>query len=156
MDYIRGLAARSGTEFTWSPQLRNLAERDWVPFSFTTNMAENAHIKGRWVFLLGFEFSRVQTSRKGFKNIFKGIFGHQEAWCMNSSWVTTLTVIRHLGKFSLFISFVNFRATSLVSISYIFPPAVVLRTLFLILNICYELTILVWILQQSYRYGNVH
>ena len=42
----------------------------------------------------------------------------------------------------LFISFVNFRATSLVSISY-FPPTVVLRTLFLILNICYELTILV-------------
>ena len=35
----------------------------------------------------------------------------------------------------LFISFVNFRTTSLVSISYIFPPTVVLRTLFLILNI---------------------
>ena len=31
--------------------------------------------------------------------------------------------------------------TSLVSISYIFPPTVVLRTIFLILNICYELTI---------------
>ena len=28
----------------------------------------------------------------------------------------------------LFISLVNFRATSLVSISYIFPPTVVLRT----------------------------
>ena len=41
----------------------------------------------------------------------------------------------------LYISFVNFRATSLVSTSYIFPPTVVLRTLFLILNICYELTI---------------
>ena len=43
----------------------------------------------------------------------------------------------------LFISFVNFRATSLVSISNIFQPTVVLRTLFLILNICYEITILV-------------
>ena len=43
----------------------------------------------------------------------------------------------------LFIRLVNFRATSLVSISYIFPSTVVLRTLFLILNICYELTILV-------------
>ena len=53
----------------------------------------------------------------------------------------------------IYISFVNFRATSLVSISYIFPPTVVLRTLFLILNICYELTILVWVLQQSR--GNV-
>ena len=37
-------------------------------------------------------------------------------------------------QFQLFKSFVNFRATSLVSISYIFPPTVVLRTLFLILN----------------------
>ena len=45
----------------------------------------------------------------------------------------------------LFISFVNFRAISrsACSISYIFPPTVVFRTLFLILNICYELTILV-------------
>ena len=54
----------------------------------------------------------------------------------------------------LFISFVNFRATSLVFISYIFPPTVVLRTLFLILNTCYELTILVRVMQQSY--GNDH
>ena len=47
-----------------------------------------------------------------------------------------------------FISFVNLRVNSPVSmpISYLFPPTVVtvvLRTLFLILNICYELTILV-------------
>ena len=32
-----GLAARSGTEFIWSPQLRNLAEWDWVPLSFNIN-----------------------------------------------------------------------------------------------------------------------
>ena len=48
----------------------------------------------------------------------------------------------------LLISFVNFRATSLVHFT------VVLRTLFLILNICYKLTIFVRVLQQSY--GNVH
>ena len=34
-----GLAARSGTEFTWSPQLRNLAEWDWVP-----NFLDNKHL----------------------------------------------------------------------------------------------------------------
>ena len=45
-----GLAARSGTGFTWSPQLRNLAEWDWVPFSFKPNMAENADMEVRWVF----------------------------------------------------------------------------------------------------------
>ena len=92
--------------------------------------------------VLSFPASKHQE--KVFENIFNGIFGHQEACCMNSSWVTKLSVIRHLGKFSRqFISFVNFRATSLVSISYIFPPTVVLKTLFFILNICYELTILV-------------
>ena len=42
-----GLAARSGTEFTWSPQLTNLAEWDWVPFPVKTNMAENADMEGR-------------------------------------------------------------------------------------------------------------
>ena len=30
MTFVLGLAATSGTEFTWSPQLRNLAEWDWV------------------------------------------------------------------------------------------------------------------------------
>ena len=48
--------------------------------------------------VLSFPASKHQE--KVFKNIFNGIFGHQEAWCMNSSWVTTLSVIRHLGKFS--------------------------------------------------------
>ena len=48
--------------------------------------------------VLSFPASKHQE--KVFKNIFNGIFGHQEAWCMNSSWVTTLIVIRHLGKFS--------------------------------------------------------
>ena len=43
----------------------------------------------------------------------------------------------------LFRSFVNFRATSLLHLLYIFSPTVVLRTLSLILNICYGLIILV-------------
>ena len=47
----------------------------------------------------GTEF-KVENQEKVFENIFNGIFGHQEACCMNSSWVTTLSVIRHLGKFS--------------------------------------------------------
>ena len=48
--------------------------------------------------VLSFPASKHQE--KVFKNILNGIFGHQEAWCMNSSWVTTLSMIRHLGKFS--------------------------------------------------------
>ena len=102
-------------------------------------------------FLLGFEFFRVQTPRKDFKIIFNGIFGHQEASCMNGSWVITLIVTDSASRqVQLFLSFVNFRATSLlVSISYIFSTYsawLVLRTLFLILNICYKRTILVWFL----------
>ena len=46
--------------------------------------------------VLSFPASKQQE--KVFKNIFNGIFGHQEAWCLNSSF--TLIVIRHLGKFS--------------------------------------------------------
>ena len=45
-------------------------------------------------------FPASKHHEKVFENIFNGIFGHQEACCMNSSWVTTLSVIRHLGKFS--------------------------------------------------------
>ena len=57
--------------------------------------------------VLSFPASKHQE--KVFEKIFNGIFGHQEACCMNSSWVTTLSVIRHLLKFSRqFISFVNF------------------------------------------------
>ena len=48
----------------------------------------------------------------------------------------------------LFISFVNFRATSLLHLSC-FSTYRGIKTLFLILNICYEHTILVWFLQQS-------
>ena len=51
-------------------------------------------------FLLGFKFSRGQISRKVSMNFFNGPFGHQEAWCMNSSWLTSLIVNRDLGKFS--------------------------------------------------------
>ena len=42
-------------------------------------MAENLDMEGRNEFLLSFKFSRVQTSRKGFHELFNGIFGHQEA-----------------------------------------------------------------------------
>ena len=42
-----GLGARSGTEFTWSPQLRNLPSETEYQFFFKTNMAENADMEGR-------------------------------------------------------------------------------------------------------------
>ena len=77
-------------------------------------------------FLLSFKFSRVQISRKGFYDLFNGPFGHQKAWCMNSSWVTSLIVIRDLGKFSYFQASWIFERPS-CSISYIFPLTVVLR-----------------------------
>ena len=143
-----GLAARPRTE------LRNLAEWDWLPFSFKTNMAENADMEGRWVFAGFWVFPCPKSSKKGFQEHFIWNF-----------WTSGRVMCEQLiGDYTyrdsasrevqLFTSFVNFQATSLVSITYIFQPTAVLRTLFLILNICYELTILVWILQQSY--GNVH
>ena len=62
---------------------------------------------------------------------------------MKSSWVTSLIVIRDLGKFSYFlISFVNFRASILLHFLY-FSTYSGIKTLFLILDICYEHNILV-------------
>ena len=62
---------------------------------------------------------------------------------------------RDLGsrQVQLFLSFVNFRATILLHLLYFFTYSDI-KTLFLILNICYEHNILVWVLQQSYV--NVH
>ena len=95
-----GLAARSETEFIWSPQLRNLAEWDWVPLFLQKKYGGEC---GRWKmmsFCSVLRFTASQYQEKVFMNFFHGIFGHQESWCMNSSWVTSLNVIRHLGKFS--------------------------------------------------------
>ena len=48
--------------------------------------------------VLGFPASKHQE--KVFMNFFNRIFGHQEVWCLNSSWLTSLIVFRRLGKFS--------------------------------------------------------
>ena len=91
--------------------------------------------------VLSFPASKHQE--KVFKNIFKWNFW-TSGGVMYEQFMDDYTQRDSASRqVQLFISFVNFRATSLVSISYIFPPTVVLRTLFLILNTCYELTILV-------------
>ena len=148
-----GLAARSGTEFTWSPQLRKFGR---------VRMSKNFPWKQIWrrmqtwkndECLLGFKFSRVQISRKGFYELFKWTFWtsgsvmYQQfmgdfTYCDSGSW-----------EVQLFLSFVNFRATILLHLLY-FSTYSGIKTLFLILNICYEHNILVWVLQQSYV--NVH
>ena len=96
-------------------------------------------------FLLGFTFYGVQTSRKGFHELFSGNF-----WTSGGvMYDQFMSDFAHRDsapwQAQLFISFVNFRATSLraaCSISYIFfSPTVVLRTLCAILDICYELII---------------
>ena len=97
-----GLAVRSGTDFTWSPQLRNVDEWDWVPI-FLQNKYGGECRHGRptsFCSVLSFPVSKHQE--KFFMNFFNGIFGHQVAWCLNSLWVTSLIVIQRLGKFSYF------------------------------------------------------
>ena len=95
-----GLAARSGTEFTWSPQLRNLAEWDWVPIFLQHKYGGECGHGKMMSFSSVLRFTASKHQEKVFMNFFHEMFGHQEAWCMNSSWVTSLIVIRHLGKFS--------------------------------------------------------
>ena len=115
--YPGGLAARSGTEFPWSPQLRNSAEWDWVQI-FLENKFGGECRHGRMTsFCSVLSFPAYKYQEKVSMNFFNGPLGHQEAWCMNSSWVTSLIVIRDLGKFSFF-SFVNFRAIILLHLIF--------------------------------------
>ena len=86
-------------------------------------------------------FPASKHQEKVFMNFFNGIFGHREAWCINSSWVTSLFVIRHLGKFSLiFISSVNFTSDQPAPSLIFFQLQPGIKTLFFVLNICYEHT----------------
>ena len=99
-------------------------------------------------FLLGFKFSDVQTGRKGFHALFKS-----NLWTSGG-----LMYQQFMGDFTyrdlvsrqvqLFFSFVNFGANSLIHLLY-FSTYSSIKTLFLILNICYEHTLLVQVLQQS-------
>ena len=151
-----GLAARSEIKFTWSPQLRNLAEWDWVPIFHQNKYGEEC---GHWKMM---KFGRFYVLRHpNIKKRFSGTFlmkfldiRRRDVWTVHewlrSSWFGTLasSVIYKLREFSS-----DQPQGSLLHLLYIFSPTVVLRTLCLILNICYEL-IIVWVLQQSY--GNVH
>ena len=121
-----GLAARSGTDFTWSPQLRNLAKWERVPTSLQDKYG-GEYIHGRKMsFCSVLSFPTFKHQEKVFMNFFNRICGHEEAWCMNSSWVTSIIVIWHRGKFSYFLASWIFERTA-CSISYIFPLTVVLR-----------------------------
>ena len=97
-----GLTARSGTEFTWSPQLRNSAEWDWVQI-FLENKYGGECRHGRTMsFCSVLSFPAYKYQEKVSMNFFNGPFGHQKAWSMNSSWLTSLLVIRDLRKFSYY------------------------------------------------------
>ena len=95
------LAARSGTELTWSsPQLRNLSEWDWVQIFLQNNYGGECRHGRTTSFCPVLCFQASKHEEKVSFNSFNGPFGHQQAWCMNSSWVTSLIVIRNRGKFS--------------------------------------------------------
>ena len=152
-----GLAARSGTEFTWSPQLRNLAEWDWVPIFLRNKYGGECGHGKMMSFCSVLRFTASKHQEKVFMNFFHESLDirRRDVWTVHewlrSSWFGTLasSVIYKLREFSS-----DQPQGSLLHLLYIFSRTVVLRTLCLILNICYELIILVWVLQQSY--GNVH
>ena len=123
-----GLTPRSGTEFTWSPG--------------RVRLSTILPSKQIWRRMLGFLVFPRPNIKKRFSRTFlmefldiKGVIYEQSIGDYSYRDSASRQV-------QLYISFVNFRASNLVSISYIFPPTVVLRTLSLILNICYELTII--------------
>ena len=94
-------------------------------------------------FLLGFKFYGVQTSRRGFHEFFSRNFW-TSGGVMYEQFMSDFTYRDSAPRqVQLFISLVNFPSTSLLHLLCIFSPTVVLRTLCFILNICYELIILV-------------
>ena len=84
-----GLAARSGTEFTWSPQLRNSAEWDWVQI-FLENKYGGECRHGRtmsFCSVLSFpDFAAYKYQGKVSMNFFNGPFGHQGSVWFSSIW----------------------------------------------------------------------
>ena len=82
------------------PQFRNLAEWDRVPIFFQNKYGRECSDERTMIFGSVLSFPSSKHQEKVLMNFFNGMFGHQEAWCMNSSWVTSLFEIRHLGKFS--------------------------------------------------------
>ena len=133
-DECRGvgfLAATSGIQITWSRQLTKLVEWDWVQIFFQKKYGGGCRHERTMSFCSVLSFPASKHQEKVFMNFFNGSLWHQEAWCMNSSWVTSLyIVIRHLGKFSfntpvLHRTWIFERPAC--SISYLFPLTVVLR-----------------------------
>ena len=113
-----GLAARSGTEFTWSPQLRNLTEWDWAPISLKKQIWRRMQTWKDDDFFLGFKFSSVQISRKGFHEFFLMEFLDSHG-LLHSSWfgISASSVIYKLREFYEWPA---------CPISYIFPLAAAL------------------------------
>ena len=65
-----GLAARSGTESTWSPQLSNLAEWDWVPISLQNKYGGEWH-RRTMSFCSVLSFPTSKHQEKVFNNFLK-------------------------------------------------------------------------------------
>ena len=91
-----GLAARSGTEFTWSPQLRNLAEGDWVPIFLRNKYGGECGHGKMMSFCSVLRFTASKHQEKVFVNFFHEILDirRRDVWTvhewLHSSWFFTL------------------------------------------------------------------
>ena len=127
-----GLAARSGTEFTWSPQLRNLAEGDWAPIF----LAEKEDMEWRWVFARFYVLRRSNIKKRFSWSFFMKFLDiwRRDVWTVHGwlhfSWLGISASSFHIFKLR--------EIYERLACSYSGN-----KTLFLILNTCYELTIIV-------------
>ena len=81
-----GLAARSGTECTWSPQLSNLAEWDWEPIFLQNKYGGEWHPRAmRFCSVLSFPTSKHQE--KVVKNFFRKFLDirWRDGWTVHGS-----------------------------------------------------------------------
>ena len=152
-----GLLAKSGTEFTWSPQLWNLAEWNWLTI-FLQSQYGRGSSHGRtmsFCSVLSFLASKHQekvswTFSMEVLNIRRRDVWTVHGWLHLSWFGISGSSVKLIEIFCLIIGRTWIFQRPACSISYRFSIYNGIKTLFLILNICYEHTMIVWFLQKSY------
>ena len=102
------MAARSGTDLTWSPQLRNLAEWDWVPIFLENKYGGEYRHQRTMSFCSVLSFPASRHQEKVFMNFFNEFLEirRRDVWTVHGwlhlSWfgISASSVIYKLREFS--------------------------------------------------------
>ena len=133
--------------YTWLPQLRNSAEWDWVQIFLENKYGGECRHGKTMSFCTVLSFPAYKYQEKVSMNFFNGPLDirRRDVWTVHG-WLHSLWF--GISASSVILTLVNFRATVLLYLLY-FSTYSGIKSLFLILNICSEHDIYLWVLQQS-------